>query len=286
MDDIHEQRTDAAAAALLRERALAGATRAASYVLRRGVVFGTHATARILPSELGVQWRGSPVVTSRPLLFVGGYASVPELYAMLTTSYRRAGVEQVRIVPLIDYAFCDIRTNAEHLARVADSIDGPFDIVAHSEGGLIARAYLTHLGGAARVRHLVTIGTPHRGLPSTPMDLPRFGSSAAARQLSERVVKHIAPRVFDIGSLAARQMVRGSDFLVELEAAGGTPGPTQYLAIASRHDGVIPFSTASLPDAWNVANVTIDDGWMNGNHLSIASTNQHAFDATMSFLLR
>jgi len=81
-------------------------------------------------------------------------------------------------------------------------------------------------------------------------------------------------------------MVRGSDFLVELEAAGGTPGPTQYLAIASRHDGVIPFSTASLPDAWNVANVTIDDGWMNGNHLSIASTNQHAFDATMSFLLR
>jgi len=173
MDDIHEQRTDAAAAALLRERALAGATRAASYVLRRGVVFGTHATARILPSELGVQWRGSPVVTSRPLLFVGGYASVPELYAMLTTSYRRAGVEQVRIVPLIDYAFCDIRTNAEHLARVADSIDGPFDIVAHSEGGLIARAYLTHLGGAARAstpghdRHTAPRPAEHAHGPAT-----------------------------------------------------------------------------------------------------------------------
>ena len=37
------------------------------------------------------------------------------------------------------------------------------DIIAHSLGGLDARYALTHLGLAARVRSLVTVGTPHRG---------------------------------------------------------------------------------------------------------------------------
>ncbi len=39
------------------------------------------------------------------------------------------------------------------------------DLVAHSLGGLDARYALAHLGLAARVRSLVTIGTPHRGSP-------------------------------------------------------------------------------------------------------------------------
>jgi pimeloyl-ACP methyl ester carboxylesterase len=39
------------------------------------------------------------------------------------------------------------------------------DVVGHSKGGLIGRYYIQKLGGAARVRHLVTLGTPHRGTP-------------------------------------------------------------------------------------------------------------------------
>src|SRR5262249_55405313 len=37
------------------------------------------------------------------------------------------------------------------------------DLVGHSEGGLIGRYYVQKLDGARRVRHLVTLGTPHRG---------------------------------------------------------------------------------------------------------------------------
>jgi len=36
-------------------------------------------------------------------------------------------------------------------------------VVGHSAGGLIGRYYVQRLDGAHRVRHLVTLGTPHRG---------------------------------------------------------------------------------------------------------------------------
>ncbi|RME29362.1 MAG: alpha/beta fold hydrolase [Deltaproteobacteria bacterium] len=41
-----------------------------------------------------------------------------------------------------------------------------FHIVGHSMGGLIARTYIQHHGGAARVKSLVTLGTPHLGTPT------------------------------------------------------------------------------------------------------------------------
>ena len=55
------------------------------------------------------------------------------------------------------------------------------DLIAHSLGGLDARYALTHLGLAARVRSLVTIGTPHRGSPIA--DLFHQGSLDWARRL-------------------------------------------------------------------------------------------------------
>lgn len=40
---------------------------------------------------------------------------------------------------------------------------GRIDFVCHSLGGVVARYYLQELGGARRVDHCVTLGTPHRG---------------------------------------------------------------------------------------------------------------------------
>jgi pimeloyl-ACP methyl ester carboxylesterase len=39
----------------------------------------------------------------------------------------------------------------------------PFDIVAHSMGGIVARIYLTEYDSGSHVNRLVTMGTPHRG---------------------------------------------------------------------------------------------------------------------------
>ena len=54
------------------------------------------------------------------------------------------------------------------------------DLIAHSMGGLDARYALAHLGLAARVRSLVTVGTPHRGTPIA--DLATGGSLGMARK--------------------------------------------------------------------------------------------------------
>jgi len=37
------------------------------------------------------------------------------------------------------------------------------DIIAHSLGGIVARTYMTMGAGRGKVRHLVTLGTPHQG---------------------------------------------------------------------------------------------------------------------------
>ncbi len=40
---------------------------------------------------------------------------------------------------------------------------GRIDLIGHSLGGLVARAYIQELGGYRRVDHCITIGTPHSG---------------------------------------------------------------------------------------------------------------------------
>lgn len=47
----------------------------------------------------------------------------------------------------------------------AGGTDAKLWLVCHSMGGLVARYFLEHLGGADITRRLITIGTPHRGAP-------------------------------------------------------------------------------------------------------------------------
>jgi pimeloyl-ACP methyl ester carboxylesterase len=262
--------------------------RALSHIVRRSTVTGTRSAARVFPEGTTVPWRGKRVQSGRPLIVVGGYASIPELYAMLARSYRAAGVADVRMAPLLDHAFCDINDNAVELQRFLRRVTGPFDLVGHSEGGLIARAFVRHHGGDGRVAHMVTLGTPHRGLPHAWHAQHVFSRAPAlARTHVDRLLtSQLGALLGQISMVAIQQMLEGSEFLRLLDEDGPTPEPTRFLAIASRHDGVVPYASASLPHADNVANVTIDDGWLRGNHLSIASTNQRSFAATLQFLGR
>jgi pimeloyl-ACP methyl ester carboxylesterase len=62
----------------------------------------------------------------------------------------------------------DVRTAAARLGEEVEAIVAQtgyerIHIVGHSLGGLIARYYVTRLGGDARVHTLVTLGTPHHG---------------------------------------------------------------------------------------------------------------------------
>lgn len=252
---------------------------------RTATVTGVRLSARMWARHVPHEWDGPPVAHQRPTIVVGGYGGGVEFYSLLGASLEQAGIRRVAIMPPVENAFADIRTSAERIASIARLLGGEVDLVCHSEGGLMARWFVKHLGGDEVVRHVVTIGTPNRGLPVRIEDYPRLERYATARRIHQ-VVDAVANRtVLPMTALALRQMMRGSDFMTEL-GTDVPAGRTEYLAIRSRWDGVVPYSSADLPAADNVANVALRSGPRRGNHAAIVSTSSESFEATMSFIRR
>lgn len=170
------------------------------------------------PSRLPTEGRAHP-----PVLLLHGLVDNRSAFTLLRRSLLRHGWTRVQAInhsPLI----CDIRTAAELLARhveqtCQESGHRQVDLVGHSLGGLIARYYVQRLGGDARVRTLVTLGTPHGGT---------------------RAISLLTPHPM------VRQMRPGSELLEELAA----PAPgcrTRFVAFWGDLDQLmLPVETARL----------------------------------------
>ena len=113
---------------------------------------------------------------------------------------------------------------------------GPLCIVGHSKGGLIGRYYVERLGGEARVRTLVTLGTPHHGTPRAYLGCATVGL--------------FAPSVW--------QMTPHSRFLRRLNL-GPWPERVRLVSVYSPADGCTPYPSGhlSLPGAQDVENVEL-----------------------------
>ena len=117
------------------------------------------------------------------------------------------------------------RRAADRVARVAQAARGrPIDVVGHSMGGLVATYVAKHLDPGARIRRVVTLGTPHRG---TALAL------SGARYLG-RIASSLA------------QMVPGSAFLADLDRAA-LPATASLVSVAGLGDLVVPAPCARLP---------------------------------------
>jgi len=102
-------------------------------------------------------------------------------------------------------------------------------LIAHSMGGLVARAYLRRFG-AARVEQLITIGTPHHG-------------SMLARTFAGRCLAQMRP---------------ASRWLADINHDESAPPPVPITSIWSRHDSMVaPQASAELRCARNVPLVGI-----------------------------
>ncbi|HEY0845689.1 MAG TPA: hypothetical protein VGE12_09980, partial [Noviherbaspirillum sp.] len=60
------------------------------------------------------------------------------------------------------------KTSASQLSNFVNTVRAnnanvPVSIVAHSNGGLVSRWFRVKLGGTAKMRRFVTLGTPHKG---------------------------------------------------------------------------------------------------------------------------
>jgi triacylglycerol lipase len=97
-------------------------------------------------------------------------------------------------------------------------------LVAHSMGGLAARAWLTTQASAATAHRIITIGTPHSGTW-----LARFGST-----------------------LNALQMRQGDAWQKKLSAAEPPERLARFTCFYGHADNIVfPASTATLPGADN-----------------------------------
>ncbi|MFG2828949.1 esterase/lipase family protein [Streptomyces sp. NPDC048434] len=120
------------------------------------------------PSLLPTEGRAHP-----PVLLLHGFIDNRSVFLLLRRSLQRHGwrrVEALNYSPLT----CDLRKAAELLSRHVEEVCArtghrQVDIVGHSLGGLIARYYVQRLGGDARVRTLITLGTPHSGTRIAPL---------------------------------------------------------------------------------------------------------------------
>lgn len=110
---------------------------------------------------------GDVEAAGTPILLVHGMIDNRSIFALLRRGLVRRGfgrVVSMNYSPLTT----DVRVAAARLAEevealVAETGYERIHVVGHSLGGLIARYYVTRLGGDARVHTLVTLGTPHRG---------------------------------------------------------------------------------------------------------------------------
>ncbi|AJP03415.1 lipase [Streptomyces cyaneogriseus subsp. noncyanogenus] len=114
-----------------------------------------------------------PLPDRPPVVLLHGFIDNRSVFVLLRRSLAQHGARQLvslNYSPLT----CDIRIAAELLGRHVEELcdrtgSGRVDIVGHSLGGLIARYYVQRLGGDARVRTLVTLGTPHAGTKVAPL---------------------------------------------------------------------------------------------------------------------
>ncbi|MGH9157213.1 MAG: peptidoglycan DD-metalloendopeptidase family protein [Acidimicrobiales bacterium] len=166
-------------------------------------------------------------------------------YRAATTAERAYGAGETQI----DMAESGRRLRAllEDLGERHPGI--PIDVIAHSQGGLVARSAL---GSSAPpgVETLVTLATPHQGA-----DIATLGSAVAGTvvgSLAENVAEELAPITgVDIGSTSVEQLGETSSFLRRLNDQPLPPG-VRVTSVAARSDFIVTSPKSRLPGAHNV----------------------------------
>ncbi|MET0321571.1 MAG: alpha/beta fold hydrolase [Duganella sp.] len=176
-----------------------------------------------------------PQARGLPVLLLHGYSCNSGYWQPMSKHLHAAGIAHygIDLEPPgagIDAFAPQVHAAVERLCAATGS--ARVIVLAHSMGGLVARAYLRR-HGAARIARVITLGTPHHGTA-----LASFGPGSNARQ-----------------------MRRGSTWLATLaadEAANKTANEaelqrTLFSSIYSVHDNIVaPQDSSDLPGARNL----------------------------------
>lgn len=165
--------------------------------------------------------------TGVPVLLIHGYGCNSGYWQPMSKHLRAAGISHhgIDLEPPgagIDDFAPQVHAAVERLCAATGS--ARVIIVAHSMGGLVARAYLRR-HGATRIARVITLGTPHHGTA-----LANFGPGSNALQ-----------------------MRRGSAWLASLASNEAELQRTLFCSIYSVHDNIVaPQDSSALPGARNL----------------------------------
>lgn len=177
-------------------------------------------------------------------------------------SYRGGRAEDNPYGP--DDTVVDIRQSArrlrELLVEVAAANPGvPVDVVAHSQGGLVARwAFTEELDGLdprlPRITTLVTLATPHHGADGATASA-LLGHTASGRALQEGAEPLMG---FDPGAKSVKQLAETSEFIRRLNERP-LPAGVNVTSVGARGDLIVPAPRTHVDGAHNVV-VSVDGG--------------------------
>jgi pimeloyl-ACP methyl ester carboxylesterase len=179
----------------------------------------------------GKNWHLASQANGLPVLLVHGYACNSGYWAQLSCLLERERISHhaIDLAPLgaaIDDYVPQLHSAIEELCARTGRRE--LIIVAHSMGGLVARAYL-RAHGSERIARVITLGTPHHGT-----SLAQFGIGRNTRQMQRR------------GGCV-------SDWLALLAASEGAAQRALLTSIFSHHDNIIaPQTSCRLPGAKNI----------------------------------
>ncbi|MEH0934908.1 lipase family alpha/beta hydrolase [Micromonospora psammae] len=170
--------------------------------------------------------------TANPVIVVGGTIGVSIAYEPIAARLRANGF-RVSIYELPGLGFGDLRESARALKGHVDEVRAStgaskVDLVAHSQGGLVARWYVKFLGGVDAVGRFVSLGVPQQGTYVANI-LKFIGLGSCA------------------GIVACQQMSIGSALLAELNGDDDTPGAVRWTTVRTWQDELVrPVGNAAL----------------------------------------
>ena len=167
-----------------------------------------------------------------PVVLVHGYGGGPSSMTAIEERLRADGREVINVT-LPDGGVGDILQSArvvDEAVRAARS--QTVDLVGFSMGGVVIRAYVAELGGAAHARYVISLASPHHGTDIA--GLATFADPSACTG-------------------ACEQLAPDSSFLEDLNDPDETPaGPAFVTVWTERDETVTPPESAELNGALNI----------------------------------
>jgi hypothetical protein len=153
----------------------------------------------------------------------------------------------------------DIHQSAKHLRELLERLAAehpgvPIDIIAHSQGGIVARAALTdeidgHDPRLPQVKSLVTLSTPHQGAPIATLATMAGHTGIGAKV--ETALHDALPEMVDAQGTSVKQLAGESLFMLQLNMRP-MPAGLRVTSIGAREDVMVPAGVTHLDGANNV----------------------------------